>query len=206
MHGIGGSETEWGLTGDFSIIKKILENLEEKDGVEPFIIVTPNGRSTRDFAKGNADYVINEDGKYKTGLYVKDSIKGIGTLTYIDPNSKIYGALGHEILESNTSKMIEVKDGTIFSEQVIEIKFNADNIVSEVLINEKYSTKEAAESSYNSMIADGIYEEILLDGNVITYNATSSFEYEGKTKEEMLNIMNNFEHDGINSGYSITWK
>lgn len=98
------------------------------------------------------------------------------------------------------------KDGTIFSEQVIEIKFNADNIVSEVLINEKYSTKEAAETSYNSMIADGIYEEILLDGNVITYNATSSFEYEGKTKEEMLNIMNNFEHDGINSGYSITWK
>lgn len=31
----------------------------------------------------------------KTGLYVKDSITGIGTLTYIDPNTKLYGALGH---------------------------------------------------------------------------------------------------------------
>ena len=31
--------------------------------------------------------LINENGVYKTGLYVKDSIAGIGTLTYIDPES-----------------------------------------------------------------------------------------------------------------------
>lgn len=36
-------------------------------------------------------------GSYKTGLYVKDSITGIGTLTYIDPNTKLFGALGHEM-------------------------------------------------------------------------------------------------------------
>ena len=35
---------------------------------------------------------------YKTGLYVKDQINGIGTLSYIDPETKIYGSLGHEIL------------------------------------------------------------------------------------------------------------
>lgn len=39
--------------------------------------------------------LINQEGVYKTGLYVKDSISGIGTLTYIDPETKIYGALGH---------------------------------------------------------------------------------------------------------------
>lgn len=38
------------------------------------------------------------DGIYKTGLYVKDRISGIGTVTYIDPESKVYGALGHEIV------------------------------------------------------------------------------------------------------------
>ena len=41
---------------------------------------------------------------YKTGLYVKDQINGIGTLTYIDPNTKIFGALGHEIAEKTTMK------------------------------------------------------------------------------------------------------
>lgn len=38
---------------------------------------------------------ILEDKTYKTGLYVKDKIVGIGTLTYIDPSTKIFGALGH---------------------------------------------------------------------------------------------------------------
>ena len=52
-----------------------------------------------------------EDGMYKTGLYVKDGVTGIGTLTFIDPATNTYGALGHEVLESTTSKMIEVKSG-----------------------------------------------------------------------------------------------
>lgn len=63
-----------------------------------------------------------EDGIKKTGIYVKDNITGIGTLSYIDPNTRIYGALGHEVLESNTSKMLEVKDGKIVSSSVNRIE------------------------------------------------------------------------------------
>lgn len=42
---------------------------------------------------------LSKDGSnnFKTGLYVKDSVTGIGTLTYIDPNTKLFGALGHEM-------------------------------------------------------------------------------------------------------------
>lgn len=42
--------------------------------------------------------LIKEDGITKTGLYIKDMISGIGTLTFIDPNTKFFGALGHEIV------------------------------------------------------------------------------------------------------------
>lgn len=42
-------------------------------------------------------YIEKENDLYKTGLYIKDNIIGIGTLTYIDPVTKIYGSLGHEI-------------------------------------------------------------------------------------------------------------
>jgi len=62
-----------------------------------------------------------EDGTYKTGLYVKDSITGIGTLTYIDPDTHIYGALGHEVLESNTNSLVEVKTGEIFRSVITSI-------------------------------------------------------------------------------------
>lgn len=66
--------------------------------------------------------LINENGVIKTGLYVKDMVSGIGTLTYIDPNTKIYGALGHEVLESTTGTMIDVKDGKIYNSSVTGIE------------------------------------------------------------------------------------
>ena len=62
--------------------------------------------------------IKTEDEVYKTGLYVKDTINGIGTLTFIDPDTKNFGALGHEIIEKNTGQMIEVKDGKIFKSEV----------------------------------------------------------------------------------------
>ena len=40
--------------------------------------------------------MVYEKDNYKTGLYVKDGVSGIGTLSYVDPESKIFGALGHE--------------------------------------------------------------------------------------------------------------
>lgn len=67
-----------------------------------------------------------QNGVYKTGLYVKDSITGIGTLTFIDPETGKYGALGHEIIESNTSKIVEVKTGMIFKNSVTSIDKSVD--------------------------------------------------------------------------------
>lgn len=58
---------------------------------------------------------------YKTGLYVKDSISGVGTLTFIDPKTKIFGALGHEIVEKNTGRILESKEGTIYDSEVTGI-------------------------------------------------------------------------------------
>ena len=52
-----------------------------------------------------------DEGVYKTGLYVKNSIVGIGTLTFIDPETNRYGALGHEILEQSTNASFKVKVG-----------------------------------------------------------------------------------------------
>ncbi len=65
--------------------------------------------------------LIKEDGNYKTGLYVKDEITGIGTLTYIDPETKIFGALGHNIVETNTNSTVEVRTGSIFRSSITSI-------------------------------------------------------------------------------------
>lgn len=65
--------------------------------------------------------IVKEDNVFKTGLYVKDSITGIGTLSFIDPNTKLFGALGHEITEKNTGQILEVKVGKIFDASVTGI-------------------------------------------------------------------------------------
>lgn len=65
--------------------------------------------------------LYEDEGTLKTGLYVKDSISGVGTLTFIDPETKLFGVLGHEIADTNTGKLIEIKDGSIFDSKVTGI-------------------------------------------------------------------------------------
>ena len=55
MHGIGGDEREWGMTGITSTVKAIMDNLSIYGDIEPFIVVCPNGRSYSDFANTSGD-------------------------------------------------------------------------------------------------------------------------------------------------------
>lgn len=101
------------------------------------IIKKSNGNIKIDYERNNKrksiDIKLEKDNSniYKTGIYVKDSISGIGTLTYIDPNSKIYGALGHEILESSSNIKIDVKDGKIFKANITGINKSTNNSTGE---------------------------------------------------------------------------
>ncbi len=73
--------------------------------------------------------LIKDNNIYKTGLYVKEKVNGIGTLTYIDPITKIFGALGHEIVLSDTNERVEVKDGKIFETIVNSIDRSTNGTV-----------------------------------------------------------------------------
>ncbi len=100
------------------LTKAIEENIQDE---KVKITFERNGKT-----KETTLNLIYTDNVYKTGLYVKDSIVGIGTLTFIDPETNTYGALGHEITESNTSSIIEVKGGTIFKNSITKIDKSSD--------------------------------------------------------------------------------
>lgn len=68
----------------------------------------------------------DNNGVFKTGLYVKDSVTGIGTLTFIDPSSNRYGALGHSITDSKTNIRFDVKNGQIFKSEITGIDKSRD--------------------------------------------------------------------------------
>lgn len=113
-----------------------------------------------------------------------------------------------ESIESNEQEvMVCTKQGSdFFTEQKIYIHFSIEGLVDEVKLFEKYSSREIAASSYDVILSNENNEEVILDGTTITYNATKTFGYEGKTKEEMIEIMNEYKTDGINTGYVITWE
>ncbi len=89
----------------------------------------------------------------KTGLYLKDTIVGIGTLTFIDPNNGQYGALGHEIVDSISGHIIDVSKGIIYDSKVIDIKRSNQGIPGEK--NANISNKELGDIQNNNK--KGIY-------------------------------------------------
>lgn len=102
---------------DVNSIKEMtdaISNSNNKDSVE--ITYLRNNKEYKTNLK-----LINDNGIYKTGLYVKDTISGVGTLTYIDPGTMMYGALGHEIIDRNTKTMVDIDDGKIFKSSVTSI-------------------------------------------------------------------------------------
>lgn len=114
-------------------------------------------------------YILKEDGKAKTGLFVKDKISGIGTLSYIDPETNVYGALGHEIVESNSKVKVDVSEGSIFKNLITSIdksrdgepgsknaKFYQNKVYGNVLKNTKYGIY----GNYTSQIDDNNLVEV----------------------------------------------
>ncbi len=53
------------------------------------------------------------DGKYKAGLWIRDSTAGIGTVTYIDPDTYGFAGLGHGICDGDTGDLVALTRGTI---------------------------------------------------------------------------------------------
>lgn len=51
------------------------------------------------------------EGSFKTGMWVRDSAAGIGTLTFFDPATGIFAGLGHGICDMDTSSVMPLKSG-----------------------------------------------------------------------------------------------
>lgn len=69
----------------------------------------------------------------KTGLLVKERILGIGTVTFYDPNTKVYGALGHKLIDNDFSTIADINSGSIYESTVTGVKKSTAGNVGEIL-------------------------------------------------------------------------
>lgn len=63
-----------------------------------------------------------ETGRYRIGVLIRDSAAGVGTLTFYDPRTRSFGALGHTIVDSQTLRPVELAEGKIVPAEVMGIR------------------------------------------------------------------------------------
>lgn len=148
--------------------------------------------------------LVYDNNTYKTGLYVKDSITGIGTLTYIDPNTRIYGALGHEIIESSSNSIVEIKTGIIFENRITSInksfngnpgsknaKFYFDNVFGDIRKNTKYGIY----GNYNTLLPSKGIVEVAENDEIKVGSAYIYTVLENQKVEKFAININNINED-----------
>ena len=94
----------------------LLNAIKNNSNNEVDVTLTRNGASIVRKLK----LIRDDNNSIKTGLYVKDSLLGVGTITYYDPENNSYGALGHKMSDSEGEQ--ELIDGNIYKSPVKKIQ------------------------------------------------------------------------------------
>ena len=59
--------------------------------------------------------------EYKLGLWVRDSAAGVGTVTFYEPSTKTFGALGHGITDIDTEELISISSGEFVTTKILKV-------------------------------------------------------------------------------------
>ena len=69
--------------------------------------------------------VANSQGVYQLGVWLRDSMAGIGTMTFYDPETGAFGALGHGVNDVDTAMLMPLEKGSIMAATVSDVKKGA---------------------------------------------------------------------------------
>ncbi|MCM1288416.1 MAG: SpoIVB peptidase [Clostridium sp.] len=144
--------------------EELISNVDKYGSSEVVISIKRKGQSM----DVSVTPVLSVNDKYMLGLWVKDDISGIGTLTYIDENG--FGALGHSINDNDTGELLEVGDGAIYNTQIINIvrtdgqspgrlegliDYSSKNVIGRVNNNTTYGIKGYMTKNAGDYISSG---------------------------------------------------
>lgn len=104
----------------------------------------------------------SSDGKYMLGIWVRDDLAGVGTLTYYRQDGS-FGALGHAVSDGETGTQMEMEEGWIYHTNIIGIRKGGSGSPGELSGVIEYR-KDACLGSVEKNTPLGIYGS--LDGNL----------------------------------------
>lgn len=72
------------------------------------------------------------ENEYKLGLWVRDSASGVGTISFYEPNSRRFAALGHGISDVDTGELLNIETGEIVTSNIVNITKGKKGIPGEI--------------------------------------------------------------------------
>lgn len=142
-------------------ISQLNEVIDKGSGKEVFIAVK-RGNETLSFAI--TPVKDKNTNRYKIGILARDSVSGIGTVTYIDKTNNKFGALGHAVLGENKQELT-VSNGFIYSCSIVSVSKGVRGKAGELrglFINDK--TLGKAEKLCHCGIFGSISENFSVEG------------------------------------------
>ncbi len=96
-----------------------LSSMVNQNGAQAMRLVVE--RQNRSLQMQVVPAVDRLDGNYRLGVWVRDSTAGVGTLSFYDPQTRAFGALGHAITDVDTGMALTVSEGQILQAQVVDV-------------------------------------------------------------------------------------
>lgn len=62
------------------------------------------------------------ENRYRSGFWVRDSSAGIGILTFFDPETKVFGGLGHAVCDVDTDEKLPISTGEIVAAEIYGVE------------------------------------------------------------------------------------
>ena len=95
----------------------LMKAVNKSDGNNIFIKYVRNEKTITTSIKP----VKNSSNEYKIGLWVRDAAAGVGTLTFYEPSSGMFAALGHGIMDIDTAELIKIANGELVTTNILGI-------------------------------------------------------------------------------------
>jgi stage IV sporulation protein B len=95
----------------------LVRRLSELDGGAVALTISRGGEET----VVSVTPACGTDGAWQLGLLLRDGAAGIGTVTYVDPASGQYGALGHGVNDVDSGALLPGGDGTVSPSVIVDV-------------------------------------------------------------------------------------
>lgn len=135
-----------------------------------------------------------ENSEYKLGLWVRDSTAGIGTLTFYDENTNLFGALGHPITDGDTNRPFVIKEGNLLNSSVISVRKGEKGAPGELkglFVNEKESLGNIEKNTEAGIFGNGCDKLI----NPV-FNKPLKVGFRSEVKEGAAQIITTIDEEG----------